>query len=264
MGGEVLTAMNIVCWPETKVIRQEILAGGFRKVQEAGGVLVGGHSIPRSPAKYGLSVLGRVHPDRIYRNDTCLPGDVLLLTKPLGTGIITTAYSAGEMAGDSFNQAVVSMTTLNRYAAEVLKSTRHSCTDITGFGLLGHLSEMVSDRCSTTVYADSVPCLSGAYQGAKEFLITAGGQRNRNHLEDDVDFQVDDYALEEIAADPQTSGGLLVSVPVEEAAALLAEIEALGLPCAIIGEVTERTPRRSRSSIEKSMKKYDLTGRKRA
>jgi selenide,water dikinase len=243
MGGEVLTAMNIVCWPETKSTDTlgKILAGGFRKVQEAGGVLVGGHSIHDPQPKYGLSVLGRVHPDRIYRNDTCLPGNVLLLTKPLGTGIITTAYSAGEMAQDSFDQAVTSMTTLNRYAAEVLKKyTVHSCTDITGFGLLGHLSEMVSDRCSATVYADSLPCLSGAYQGAKEFLITAGGQRNRNHLEDDVDFQIDDYALEEILFDPQTSGGLLVSVPVEEAAALLAEIEALGLPCAIIGEVTEK------------------------
>ncbi len=116
MGGEVLTAMNIVCWPETKSTDTlgKILAGGFKKVQEAGGVLVGGHSIHDPQPKYGLSVLGRVHPDRIYRNDTCIPGDVLLLTKPLGTGIITTAYSAGEMAQQAFDQAIVSMTTLNR------------------------------------------------------------------------------------------------------------------------------------------------------
>jgi len=244
MGGEVLTAMNIVCWPETKspAILAKILAGGARKVTEAGGVLVGGHSIHDPQPKYGLSVLGKVHPDRVYRNNTCEEGDILLLTKPLGTGIITTAYSAGEMDQDSFDFAAKSMTTLNRYAAEILRGYEvHSCTDVTGFGILGHLSEMLSDKFSATLYADSIPCLPGAYAGAKEFLTTAGGQRNRNHLAQDVAFRMDDYALEEILFDPQTSGGLLVSVPAEAAATLLAKIEALGLPCGIIGEVTAKT-----------------------
>lgn len=247
MGGQVLTAMNIVCWPETKPTEMlaKILAGGAKKVQEAGGLLVGGHSIHDSLPKYGLSVTGKVHPDHIYRNDTCQEGDILILTKPLGTGIVTTAYSAGEMSKDQFDLAAQSMTTLNCYAAERLANyTVHSCTDVTGFGLLGHLAEMLSDRFAATLYADSIPYIPGAYTGAQAFLTTAGGQRNRNHLADDVDFQIDDFALEEILFDPQTSGGLLVSLPLNEAAALSKELETLGLPCGIIGEVTARSEKK--------------------
>lgn len=241
MGGEVLTAMNIVCWPETKSteILAKVLAGGARKVSEAGGLLVGGHSIHDSLPKYGLSVTGHVHPEKVYRNDTCQVGDILLLTKPLGTGIVTTAYSVGEMAEDQFDLAAKSMTTLNMEASRLLRKYNiHSCTDVTGFGLLGHLSEMVGDNYSAVLYADSIPYIPGAYQGALEFLITAGGQRNRNYLTDKVEFQIQDFAMEEILFDPQTSGGLLVSLPAEEAASLLADVEKLGLPCAIIGEVT--------------------------
>lgn len=244
MGGEVLSAMNIVCWPENKSpdILARILAGGAKKVQEAGGLLVGGHSIHDSLPKYGLSVTGRIHPGKIYRNDTCQEGDILLLTKPLGTGIITTAYSGGEMAADQFELAAESMSTLNLAASRLLRNYNiHACTDVTGFGLLGHLSEMVSDRYSATIYADSIPYIPGAYAGAQEFLVTAGGQRNRNYLAADVDFQIDDFAMEEILYDPQTSGGLLVSLPAEEATALLKEVERLGLPCGIIGEITEKT-----------------------
>ena len=145
MGGDVMTAMNIVCWPEEKPYEmlKEILLGGQEKVREAGGILVGGHSIHDSLPKYGLAVSGRVHPDQIYRNDTCQEGDSLILTKPLGTGIVTTAYSAGEMAEEAFQKAVKSMTTLNVYASRILRQfTVHACTDVTGFGLLGHLDEM--------------------------------------------------------------------------------------------------------------------------
>lgn len=247
MGGEVLSAMNIVCWPETKSpdILAKILAGGAKKVQEAGGLLVGGHSIHDSLPKYGLSVTGRVHPQRIYRNDTCQEGDVLLLTKPLGTGIVTTAYSVGEMSTDQFQLAAESMTTLNLAASRLLRNyTVHACTDVTGFGLLGHLSEMVSDRYAATLYADSIPYIPGAYKGAQEFLVTAGGQRNRNYLAGDVDFQINDFAMEEILYDPQTSGGLLVSLPAEQALQLLNEVEQLGLPCGIIGEVTAKAAKK--------------------
>lgn len=243
MGGQVLTAMNIVCWPETKPhsMLAKILAGGAEKIKEAGGLLVGGHSIHDSLPKYGLSVTGRVHPDKIYRNDTCQEGDVLILTKPLGTGIVTTAYSVGEMSQDQFDLAAQSMKTLNRYAADKMASyTIHSCTDVTGFGLLGHLSEMLSDRFSATLYGDSIPYIPGAYTGAQEFLTTAGGQRNRNYFSKEVDFQRDEFALEEILFDPQTSGGLLVSLPLTEASSLLEELETLGLPCGIIGEVTKK------------------------
>ena len=244
MGGEVLTAMNMVCWPEEKslTILAEILAGGQEKVKEAGGILVGGHSIHDSLPKYGLSVSGKVHPDNIYRNDTCELGDSLILTKPLGTGIVTTAYSAGEMGEEEFQAAAASMTLLNVYASTILKKyTVHSCTDVTGFGLLGHLNEMLTDQFSCVLESSATPILKGAYKGAQEFLITAGGQRNRNALSSDVKFEFDDYALEELFFDPQTSGGLLVSVPTAQANDLLLELQAKGLTSGIIGVVTERS-----------------------
>ncbi|MEG0267713.1 MAG: selenide, water dikinase SelD [Carnobacterium sp.] len=244
MGGEVMTAMNMVCWPEEQPLEilAEILAGGQEKVQEAGGILVGGHSIHDSLPKYGLSVSGKVHPNKIYRNDTCKLGDCLILTKPLGTGIITTAYSAGEMGEEEFQAAAASMTMLNVYASTIMeKYTVHSCTDITGFGLLGHLNEMLTERFSCVLESSAIPVLKGAYEGAKEFLVTAGGQRNRNALSSDVSFEFNDYALEEVLFDPQTSGGLLVSVPKEEANELLLELQAKGLTSGIIGVITARS-----------------------
>lgn len=244
MGGEVMTAMNMVCWPEEKSldILAEILAGGQEKVQEAGGILVGGHSIHDSLPKYGLSVSGKVHPKKVYRNDTCQLGDSLILTKPLGTGIVTTAYSAGEMGENEFQEAAESMTLLNLYAASIFKKyTIHSCTDVTGFGLLGHLNEMLTDQFSCVLESSAIPVLKGAYKGAQEFLVTAGGQRNRNALSPDVKFEFDDYALEEVLFDPQTSGGLLVSVPKTEANKLLLELQSKGLTAGIIGTVTERS-----------------------
>ena len=244
MGGEVLTAMNIVCWPEEKSysLLADILKGGQEKVQEAGGLLVGGHSIHDSLPKYGLSVSGRVHPDRIYRNDSCKPGDRLVLTKSLGTGIITTAYSAGEMNEEDFQEAVVSMTTLNMYASRIFREfSIHGCTDVTGFGLLGHLNEMLGDTCSAILETSSIPYFKGAYKGAEEFLITAGGQRNRNALQEHVHFEQVDFAMEEVLYDPQTSGGLLASVPEAEDEALLVRLKEEGMRAGIIGIVTEKT-----------------------
>ncbi|MBP1040505.1 selenide, water dikinase SelD [Vagococcus sp. BWB3-3] len=243
MGGDVLSAMNIVCFPEELDIEilGEILRGGSEKVAEAGAILVGGHSIHDSTPKYGLSVTGTVHPDKILKNNESQVGDVLVLTKPLGVGIITTAFSVAETTESAFQEAVESMTTLNKKAAELIRQREvHGCTDVTGFGLLGHLVEMMNEACSAVIEVSQLPYIEEAYRCAKEFLITAGGQRNRNYLSDQLEFQCDDFALEEILFDPQTSGGLLVSLPADEAAQLVAEMAQNGLKGAIIGKVIER------------------------
>lgn len=243
MGGEVISALNIVCFPESDdlEILGEILRGGAEKVAEAGGILAGGHSIHDSLAKYGLAVTGKVNPNEILKNNSCQIGDCLILTKPLGVGIITTAYSVKEASEAAFQKAVVSMETLNKYAAKIANAfTIHSCTDITGFGLLGHLSEMLNDKYSAVIDSAAVPILPEAYECAKEFLMTAGGQRNRNHLASSVKFMKQDFAMEEILFDPQTSGGLLLSLPKDEAAAFLERLNQLEINSACIGEVTEK------------------------
>ena len=243
MGGEVISALNIVCFPESEDIHilEEILRGGAEKVAEAGGILAGGHSIHDSLTKYGLSVTGKVEPSKILKNNGCKEGDVLILTKPLGVGIIATAYSVGEVSEEAFFKAVCSMETLNKYAAEIAKDfSVHSCTDVTGFGLLGHLSEMLDGKYTAEIYSGSIPILPEAYQCAQEFLMTAGGQRNRNHLAKDAKFMNDDFAMEEILFDPQTSGGLLFSVPEDESDAFLEKLNQLEIKSACIGKVVRR------------------------
>jgi len=240
MGGEVISALNIVCFPESEDVQilEEILRGGSEKVAEAGGILAGGHSIHDSLTKYGLSVTGKVNPSKILKNNACKEGDVLILTKPLGVGIITTAYSVDEVGEQTFMEAVRSMETLNKYAAEIAGDfTVNSCTDITGFGLLGHLSEMLDGKYSAEIESEHIPLLPEAYQCAKEFLMTAGGQRNRNYLAKDVKFIIDDFAMEEILFDPQTSGGLLFSVPEESAQLLLEKLNQLEIKSACIGRI---------------------------
>ena len=243
MGGEVKTALNIVCFPEKMDLNilGEIMRGGQEKVMEAGGILAGGHSIADDSVKYGLSVTGTVHPDHILPNDGCRAGDKLILTKPLGVGIIATANRVGEASGEAMEQAVTSMTTLNKYAAEIAgEFTIHGCTDVTGFGFLGHLHEMMHGVYSCVIYAGAVPVIPEALEYADEFLLTAAGQRNRNYVEPFVDFHGISFAMEEVLLDPQTSGGLLISVKKEEAEKLLRRLKTLSLPCAIVGEVTER------------------------
>jgi selenide,water dikinase len=243
MGGEVMSALNVVCFPESEDLQilKQILLGGAEKVAEAGGILAGGHSIHDSQAKYGLSVTGKVHPGRIWMNNAPQVGDCLVLTKPLGVGIITTAYSIGEVSEDAFLKAVASMETLNKYATEVARDfTVHSCTDITGFGLLGHLSEMLNNQYTAVLNASDVPMLPEAYASANEFLITAGGQRNRNHLEHQIKFINKDFAMEEVLFDPQTSGGLLFSVPKVEVKALVTQLNQLEIKSACIGEIVAK------------------------
>ena len=242
MGGEVKTALNIVCFPEKMDLNilGKIMIGGNEKVQEAGGVLAGGHSIADESVKYGLSVMGTIHPDKIYQNNTCKEGDKLILTKPLGVGIVCTADRVGESSEEAMAMAIKSMTTLNKYAAEIIRSYRvHGCTDITGFSFLGHLSEMLADSFGAVIDTIQVPYIKEALHYANEFFITAAGQRNRNHVGDRVVFEKVPYAVEEILFDPQTSGGLLISMHPEDAKQAIEAIEALGLPCGIVGTVVK-------------------------
>ena len=243
MGGEVKTAMNIVCFPQSWDINMlgEILRGGSEKVIEAGGVLVGGHSINDVDVKYGLSVMGTVHPDKIYANNGGHPGDKLIITKRLGVGIISTAHRVGEATQEAMDKAIESMTSLNKYAAECCKKYDiHGCTDITGFGFLGHLHEMVDGKLSCKVYADQLPVFPEALEYADEFLLTAVAQQNRNHVGRHIQFDEDiSFAMQEVMFDPQSSGGLLIVLPADQADSLLADIQALGVPSAIVGEMME-------------------------
>ena len=242
MGGDVKTALNIVCFPENwdLNILGKIMLGGSEKVKEAGGILAGGHSIADQEVKYGLSVLGTIHPDKVFANNQCREGDRLILTKPLGTGIICTANRIGEASEEALDQAVRSMTTLNKYASETIRKYRvHGCTDVTGFGLLGHLNEMLGDVFSAVLYSDRVPYIKEAFAYAGEFFLTGAAQRNRNLMEGQVEFQNVPFEMEEILFDPQTSGGLLVSLAPEDGEACLEDIKKLGLPCGMIGTVVK-------------------------
>ena len=240
MGGEVISALNIVAFPENMdlEILHQILKGGAEKVHEAGGVLAGGHSIHDATPKYGLSVTGIVHPDKILQNNNCKEGDLLIVTKPLGVSIINTAHMVKECSEEAFSQSVKQMTTLNKYSAEVMKDFNvNSCTDITGFAFLGHLVEMLDGKSSAEVWAKDIPYIEEAYKCANEFIITAGGQLNRTYVEPNVEYQIKDFALEEIMYDPQTSGGLLISVPEEEAQELLERLNTFEIKSAIVGKV---------------------------
>lgn len=243
MGGEVISALNIVAFPEKMdmEILHQILKGGAEKVHEAGGVLAGGHSIHDATPKYGLSVTGTIHPDKILMNNNCKLGDLLIVTKPLGVSIINSAHMLKECSEETFAECVKQMTTLNKYATEVMKEYPvNSCTDITGFGFLGHLVEMLDGKYSAEISAKDVPMLPEAYECANNFIITAGGQLNRNYLQDKVDFRVNDFAIEEILFDPQTSGGLLISVPEKYASEMLDKLNKLEIKSSIVGRVINR------------------------
>ncbi len=242
MGGQVKTALNIVCFPEKSDLNilGEMMRGGAEKVAEAGGVLAGGHSIADSDVKYGLSVMGIVHPDHIYANNTPQTGDCLVLTKRLGVGILCTANRVGEASAEAMEAAIASMTTLNKYAAQCCRAYEvHACTDVTGFSFLGHLHEMMDGAHSCRIEAGAVPVFPEALRHADEFLLTAAGQRNRNHTGPFVRFENVPFAMEEVLFDPQTSGGLLVALPKEQAAALVEDLRRGGAPAAFVGEVTD-------------------------
>lgn len=240
MGAEPVSALNIVLFPENENIEtlREILRGGANKVIEAKASLVGGHSIHDPKIKYGLSVTGKVDIKKIWRNNTPNISDVLILTKPLGVTLVTNAYEVGILGKEEMDKAVQSMIFLNKYAKEVFENYHVSCaTDVTGFGFLGHLGEMLSDKFTAIIESEKLPILDGAYKAASEFVFTKGGQRNRMYYEDKVEFMKKDFALEEILFDPQTSGGLLVSINEEDGKKALKELKKIGINANIIGKV---------------------------
>ena len=246
MGGRPLTAMNMVAFPIEKMngsILREILRGGYSKIHEAGAIIVGGHSIDDTEIKYGLSVTGIVHPDKILTNARARPGDRLVLTKPLGTGIIGTALK-GEMASqEAVKKITESMTTLNHVACEVMVEVGvNACTDITGFGFLGHAMEMaIASDVGIAIKSQSVPIFPEAEEYATMGLVPGGTARNREFCSCRVEISGDiSNEKMDILYDAQTSGGLLISVKGEKAQRLLEQLHAKGVqPAAIIGEVIE-------------------------
>ena len=246
MGGEPRTALNVAAFPQADVpieILGEILRGGIEKAREVGVVVLGGHTLVDEEIKYGMAVTGVVHPDRIWRNVGAQPGDVLLLTKPLGTAIVTTAAKRGERVGDALAAATASMTTLNAAAARVLASVSvHACTDVTGFGLMGHGYEMAhGSGVRLVVDATALPTLPRARELAAAGTSTGGCRRNRAWLSDKVAVAPTvPPDLVEVAFDPQTSGGLLVAIPEREANRALDLLHAANVPAVRIGQAEPR------------------------
>lgn len=245
MGGVPKIALNIVCFPENldPDILGEILRGGADKVREADAVLVGGHSIQDDVPKYGLSVTGLVHPDHIYKNFGCREGDVLILTKQLGSGVVNTAVKAQMASEGAEREAIRVMTTLNRKAKETAERfTIHACTDVTGFGLLGHCSEMATaSGVAIELGVKGISFMQDAKEYAQMGLIPGGAYRNQRHVEGVLDAGDVDEVYVDLLSDPQTSGGLLFAVPAEEAEAFLEALDRadLGTKVSVVGRVAQ-------------------------
>ncbi len=245
MGGRPLTAMNIVCFPCAGGldILAEILSGGQVKVVESGAVLLGGHTIEDAEPKFGMAVTGTVHPDNVWTSTGARPGDALLLSKPLGTGVLATALKGGVLLERDMDDAISSMCTLNVAAAGVAwQAGATAVTDVTGFGLLGHLAEMLALRdVSCRVNAAKVPFFERAREAAEMGLVPEGTVRNRDYLKDRVLLDGIDAITSDLLFDAQTSGGLLFAVPPEKAEEARAALAAAGTPAAaIVGEFVER------------------------
>lgn len=250
MGGAPLTAMNIVCFPRKKLpldVLRDVLLGGHEVVEQAGALLVGGHSVEDPELKYGLSVTGIIHPDRVITNAGARPGDRLLLTKPLGTGVLATAIKGGMAPRDVEAEAVRWMITLNKDAAEVMQEVGvNACTDITGFGLLGHALEMAcASGVTLRIDASRVPLISGVKDLASMGMIPAGSFANRKFCERAVTVEDKvDPLLVDLFADAQTSGGLLISVAEANAANLHEALERRRVSHHEIGRVVDGSPGR--------------------
>ena len=248
MGGTTLTALNIVCFPATKIpleVLAEILAGGLEKVTEAGAVMIGGHTIDDFPPKYGLAVTGVVHPDRIITNAAARPGDRLILTKPLGIGVIIAGKRLGEVNDADYTAALDAMQQLNKAGANIMQRYNiRSATDVTGFGLLGHALKMaVASGVSFRFDSTAVPLLSGAHELTETGCIPGACFRNQEFVEAHLFVDEDvDYNRKMLMLDAQTSGGLLMCVPDEiNAGAVLDDLHKEGYPHAVlIGEVVEK------------------------
>lgn len=242
MGGRPVTAMNIVAFPLCALGKEtlaEILRGGAEKCLEAGAVIAGGHSIEDKEPKFGLSVTGIVHPDKVLANRGAQIGDTLVLTKPVGSGILITAAQA-EMFPESVKIAYAEMVRLNKYAAEIMANySVHACTDITGFGLLGHLFELTeASAINVTVNSVKVPVLPDALAAAEMGFVPAGVYNNRKHYTA-VNFAENvSEAMRDVLFDPQTSGGLLIALSKDEAMVMTEQMVSAGITAAVIGEIT--------------------------
>jgi selenide,water dikinase len=246
MGGKPLTVMNVACFScslDTAILA-EILKGGAQKIKEAGAVLVGGHTVTDKEIKYGLSVTGTVDPQKVVTNSGAKPGDVLILTKPIGTGIITTAFKFDIIGGEDLREAVMNMTTLNKAASEaMLRIGVNACTDVTGFGLLGHSYEMAEgSRVELKIYSSKVPLMKMVIDLIEKDSIPGGAYSNMDYFGRRINFDAPVSKANRMALfDPQTSGGLLISVPGEKARELLKELHSNSVADAqIIGEVVEK------------------------
>lgn len=246
MGGKPLTAMNIVCFPSCLPMEMlgEILRGGADKIIEAGALLVGGHTVEDQEPKYGLSVTGLIHPTKVLANATAQIGDLLILTKPLGLGVLNTAIKADIATQEQYQNAVETMVTLNKYAIEALDHLRISaCTDITGFGFLGHAYEMAKGSgVSIEIDSSNVPILEGAKELAEMGIIPAGMYANKKHIEHEVKrLEPIKEVIEDLLYDPQTSGGLLIAIHQDDADEAIEALRKINKnQYAIVGKVVEK------------------------
>ncbi len=248
MGGTPLTAMNVVCFP-VKLLDisylQQILEGGLDKMAEAEVILLGGHTVEDAELKYGLSVTGSVHPQRLITSSGALPGDTLILTKPLGTGIINTAQKAAMASPEAIAAVTVSMSSLNRKASELMCLHRvHACTDITGFGFAGHAGNLArSSKLSLVIQSAQIPLFPETVNYAKMGLCPGGLFKNKDFYIERVSFSTNvSDIMRDILFDPQTSGGLLIAVPPDEADRLLDRLHEENIQAAIIGETAPGIP----------------------
>ena len=245
MGGKPVVAMNIICFPINKMdisILQEVLKGGLAKMREAEVLLLGGHSVEDDELKYGLSVTGTVHPEKVWGNQGAIAGDRIVLTKALGSGIISTALKGKAVDQGLVDKCIEVMTSLNKRASELMKAVDiHACTDITGFGLLGHVCEMIEGSdVGMVIDSSAVPYFHEVIKLVEMGMVAGGLHRNkkfRMHMVD-VAPHVPDYVID-IFFDPQTSGGLLFSLPEDQAEDIVKKMHAEGIEdAAIVGEVT--------------------------
>jgi selenide, water dikinase len=246
MGGKPITSLALVCFPEKAdlEILERILAGGLSKMIEAGCTVVGGHSIRDEETKFGYSVTGLIHPQKVLANAGAKPGDALIFTKALGTGVISTAIKKGKAQPEWVDAAVQSMTTLNKGAAEVIQQGHfhiHSMTDVTGFGLIGHAREMaLASDVGLQLFSKNIPLLPGALECVRAGYVPGGLNNNRDFAECLVGYETsvnDDCKA--LLFDPQTAGGLLISIAEDDRQKLIAELQAAGVPAHHIGNVTE-------------------------
>ena len=242
MGARPITALNIVCFSPRKfdiAILREILRGGIDKMRDSGTSLLGGHSVDDEEIKYGLSVTGLVHPERIVRNEGAKPGDLLILTKPLGTGILITAMKGNLVSQETEERLVTVMSTLNRRASEVmLSASAHAATDVTGFGLVGHLKEMIKESLGVEVFADKLPYFPEAEKLYDKGFLPSGLYRNRDFYASFVDAEVTGFLLD-LVFDPQSSGGLLIALGEDHIDRFALEASGSSLDYWVIGRFTQ-------------------------